>query len=142
MAEKTEVIRGIVHVWVRNVRIVGYVGQPNKFMPPGTVGDLEVTEVGIDGSVIFALFHPGGEGRGYGQVIRPRWEYVRADETIEISDEEIRDLSGRGKITRGEYSVALGLSEAKHGESRAAVRARIATIRDEPLRRTRAEARG
>lgn len=139
MAEKTELIRGIVHVWVRNVRIVGYGARPNEYMPPGTVGDLEVTEVGIDGQVINALFHPGGEGRGYGLVMLPHWEYVGADEEIEISDEDIIHLWAHDKITHEESSVALGKKVAKHGESRAAVRARIATIRDETLRRAGAE---
>lgn len=68
---------GICHVWIKNVRIVGYAATPNKHIPVGTLGDMEVSETGIDGRVIHANFHPTGiSPPGYGAVLLPEWEYV------------------------------------------------------------------
>lgn len=64
---------GIVHFWVRSVMLVE---TANEFMPADTVGDMEVLEIGRDGRVINARFHPGGEGNGYGLVINPRWRHL------------------------------------------------------------------
>ena len=69
---------GICHVWIRNVKILGYGATPNEFIPPGSVGDMEVQETSTDGRVIHACFHMTGEGhgRGYGSVMWPEWEYL------------------------------------------------------------------
>jgi hypothetical protein len=67
---------GIVHFWIRNVRITGYGARPNEFMPPGTVGDMEVIETSVDARVLQARFHPGGRGNGYGLVVWPHWEHI------------------------------------------------------------------
>ena len=68
---------GIVHLWIRNVRIIGYRHNANKYIPVGSVGDLEVLEVSVDGEVLKACFHSGG---GYGLVIWPNWEHVDAQD--------------------------------------------------------------
>lgn len=68
---------GICHVWIRRVRLTGYGATPNEYIPPGTVGDMEVTETSTDGRVIHARFHPADEQYvGYGLVTWPKWEYV------------------------------------------------------------------
>lgn len=67
---------GIVHLWLRNVRLLGYGARPNEYIAPGTVGDMEVIETSVDARVIHARFHPRGAGRGYGLVTWPEWEYV------------------------------------------------------------------
>lgn len=71
---------GIVHLWIFNVRILGYGARPNEYIPPGTVGDLEVIEASIDARVLNARFHPGGRGNGYGLVMWPHWEYIPFDD--------------------------------------------------------------
>ena len=67
---------GIVHFWIRNVRILGYGAQPNKHIPPGTIGDMEVIETSQDARVLQALFHPGGQGNGYRLVVWPHWQVI------------------------------------------------------------------
>lgn len=52
----------------------------NSYIKPGEIGDLEVKEVGTDGIVITACFHPNGRGNGYGLVRFPRWEVPAWDE--------------------------------------------------------------
>lgn len=69
---------GICHVWLKNVRIIGYNAKANEHIPSGTSGDMEVLETDVDGRVIRANFHPGGAGSGYGAVLLPEWEYVGA----------------------------------------------------------------
>ena len=76
MHERSPSLLGICHVWLRNVRILGGHGVPNDSIPVGTVGDLEVQEIGTDGRIINANFHPGGVGHGFGSVIRPEWEHT------------------------------------------------------------------
>src|SRR5271154_2234998 len=76
MHEPAPSLIGICHVWIRNVRILDGFGVPNDSIPAGTVGDLEVHEIGTDGRVIHANFHPGGAGRGFGSVTRPSWAHA------------------------------------------------------------------
>lgn len=64
---------GICHVWIRDVTILGYGASPNRFIASGTTGDMEVIETSVDGRVVQARFHPGGEGNGYGLVVWPLW---------------------------------------------------------------------
>ncbi len=82
----SEKLVGVVHAWVEHVKITGYTGVVNEHVPPGTVGDLEVFEVGRDGTVLVANFHPGGRGNGYGQVVCPLWEYVKEELHGDVRD--------------------------------------------------------
>jgi hypothetical protein len=74
MSERRPSLIGICRVWIRNVRLLGSLN--NKYIAPGTVGDMEVQETSVGGRVINACFHPGGQGHGYGLVVWPEWEYV------------------------------------------------------------------
>lgn len=69
-------LRGICHVWIKNVRLLGHVAPPGVGIAAGTIGDMEVLELSHDGRVINARFHPSGVGHGYGLVVVPSWEYV------------------------------------------------------------------
>jgi hypothetical protein len=75
MDHDAEVALGICHFWVRNVQLLGYGARPNMFIPPGTVGDMEVIETTIDAHVLQANFYPGGGGHGSGLVVYPKWRY-------------------------------------------------------------------
>lgn len=66
---------GVCHIWIRNVTLLGYGAYPNKYIPPGTTGDMEVIEISVDGRVLQARFHPGGEGKSNGLVVWPKWKY-------------------------------------------------------------------
>jgi hypothetical protein len=48
---------GIVGGLGLRVKITGYQGKPNKYVPPGSIGYLEPIELSIDGDVICARFH-------------------------------------------------------------------------------------
>lgn len=67
---------GICNVWLKNVRLLGYVGRENPYIPAGTVGDMNVTEMSANGHVIHARFYRAGE-RGFGSVVLPKWEYLQ-----------------------------------------------------------------
>lgn len=69
---------GICHVWIKNVRILGYGARPNEYIRPGTIGDMEVIETSVDGRVINARFHPKGSN-GFGLVVWPKWEHCPED---------------------------------------------------------------
>jgi len=72
--KKSPSLIGICHVWIKNVKLLD--GGSNKTFEPGTIGTLEVTEIGTDGQVINANFYPAGS-KGFGSCIAPTWEYVR-----------------------------------------------------------------
>lgn len=57
--------------WIRGVRLTK---TPNDYLPAGTVGDMEVLEVAVDGEPLNVRFHVGGEGNGFSVVRYPRFE--------------------------------------------------------------------
>lgn len=71
---------GITHFWLRNVEITGYSTRPNQYIPPGTLGDMEVIETSTEARVINARFHPGGEGNGFGLVTNPQWTWAKEED--------------------------------------------------------------
>lgn len=78
-----EIPAGICHIWIRGVRITGYRGTPNEFIPPGTEGDIEVLEGSIKHDVINARFYPKRDPQGkrldtgFGQVLNPLFEPIQ-----------------------------------------------------------------
>ncbi len=74
---------GICRLMIRRVRLTGYGGTPNKYIPVGTEGDLEVHEGSIDREIIQGNFYPKRypdnrpcDGNGFGSVIWPKIELV------------------------------------------------------------------
>lgn len=82
---------GICRLMIRRVRLTGYGATPNKHIPVGTEGDIEVSEGSIDNRIINANFYPKRypdgrpcDGLGYGAVLWPKIELVEPDAKREL----------------------------------------------------------